>query len=747
LGEPLVTALEAFAASVGDDLIFCMLAHHGAPVTDPPNAPRMATFWTPTDRYDPTRELLKLLMEARERYPDAFISPTADGVPLLAPSAVSLYAGLLTLADWIGSDTTRFEIDGVTGEERERRSRRKAAESVDGLGLDNGARLRSVLGTPTFKDAFDVESPYSMQSIAGEAGTSRVVVLESETGSGKTEAALWRFVRLFAAGEIDGLYFALPTRTSAVQIHARIQAMLDRLFGTSRLQAVLAVPGYLQAGDEKGIRQEAFQTLWPDRPGDRLEDARWAAESPKRFLSARVAVGTVDQALLSGLEVRHAHLRATTLSRTLLVVDEVHASDTYMSTVLTRVIENHTRAGGHVLLLSATLGSTARQRFLNDEQPVALDAAINTPYPALHRSGDTPVELRSAGRVKDVRVECSPWIDAHDRVASCALEAARSGARVLVIRNTVGDAVATLDALERLTGFEDHVLRAGGLATLHHGRFAPDDRRLLDNAVERTIGKKRADRAGCVVIGTQTLEISLDLDADLLLTDLCPMDVLLQRIGRLHRHARGYRPPGYESARVSVLTPVERDLTPFTKQMPSEQRHGLGPMDRMGGGVYANLESIEATWRLIESRDTIAIPTHNRLLVEMATHTDELERISNECEWERTRIEHEGSMLHDEATARRFSIRMEEPFSGLEPFPTDEERPGTRLGTSDWRFEIAEPMQGPFGVPLTAVTIPAWMGSDIKLEDEVIVERDEEGLVLIIGVHRYRYDRKGLRKQ
>src|SRR5690606_3519381 len=129
-------------------------------------------------------------------------------------------------------------------------------------------------------------------------------------------------------------------------------------------------------------------------------------------------------------------------------------------------------------------------------------------------------------------------------LAAQALDAARAGARVLVIRNTVGDAVATRQALAQLAPDAPEPFRLGGVGTLHHGRFAREDRRRLDTAVEAALGKDAPRAGGLVLIGTQTLEISLDLDADLLITDLCPIDVLLQRIGRLHRHERA-RPAGF----------------------------------------------------------------------------------------------------------------------------------------------------------------------------------------------------------
>ena len=215
-----------------------------------------------------------------------------------------------------------------------------------------------------------------------------------------------------------------------------------------------------------------------------------------------------------------------------------------------------------------------------------------------------------------------------DAAAKRALAAARAGAKVLVVRNTVNHAVATQQALEKLAlnGSDLGLLFAcQGLPTLHHGRFAADDRRLLDRAVEERLRKDRAS-GGLIVVGTQTLEQSLDIDADLLMTDLCPMDVLLQRIGRLHRHPRDDRPAGYDTPRCVVLTPDVDDLSPLLKYR--QDANGLGPH----GYVYEDLRVLEATRRLIAEHRDWSIPRMNRELVERATHPEALEDIVEELE-------------------------------------------------------------------------------------------------------------------
>jgi len=183
--------------------------------------------------------------------------------------------------------------------------------------------------------------------------------MEAETGSGKTEAALWRFLDLFEAGAVDGMYFALPTHVAATQAFARILRFADAAFGADRPAIVLAVPGQVQADGARGHKLPDFAFAWDDDPNDAVRQSRWAAAHPKRFLGAQIAVGTLDQALLGTIRTRHAHMRGTMLLRQLLVVDEVHASDRYMETLLSGLLRGHLQAGGHALLLSATLGRKA----------------------------------------------------------------------------------------------------------------------------------------------------------------------------------------------------------------------------------------------------------------------------------------------------------------------------------------------------------------------------------------------------
>ena len=571
-------------------LLYAMLAHHGRPARRPTQSGGgPPELWRPFAGYDP-RATARVLGELGRRwFPDAF----GDGPPMPdAPALAHLFAGVVALADQLGSDENVFEYEPDPDPHYIERARRIATEVVRSKGFRR-TDWPTDAAAADVRTLFDYVAPRPSQRAVSAAPLDRsLLILESETGSGKTEAAVLRFAGLWRAGLVDGLYFAVPTRAAAKQLYGRVRRGLDRLLPpAAHVQTVLAVSGYLVAGDAEGSRVERFEVFWEDEPDEETRLARWSAESARKFLSAPAAVGTVDQVLLAGLRVKWAHFRAASLSRSLLVVDEVHASDAYMTELLFGVLRGHLALGGHALLMSATLGSAARSKFMSSSARSSLPAphdAEDTPYPALTlAAGDGASEthaITGGGPTKSVSMRLLPILGEPAAIARSAVVAARDGARVLVIRNTVNSAQDVFGAILEQRGEDGGLLlKVAHGPALHHSRFAAEDRKLLDDAVERAIGKGARSPGGMIVIGTQTLEQSLDIDADLLISDLCPVDVLLQRIGRLHRHARTDRPRLYgeprcpnPGARCSSPTPGWRaDSTGRSLPTGSESRSAV----------------------------------------------------------------------------------------------------------------------------------------------------------------------------
>jgi len=743
------------------DWFNAVLSHHGKPWTDAPrDLGRHVDLrhWQPAGNYKPAHELLRLRHVADARFRQAFSD--APSIPFTAPLIHAL-AGLTMLADWIASSDWRNSPPPE-------RLEQWAGEWLERIGLDP-APWRARLATEAdFRSAFGFPPNPAQAAFAAAAGP--LAILESETGSGKTEAALWRFVERFRVGAVDGLYFALPTRTAAAALHRRVEKLAAALWPREPPPVVLAVPGYLEDTAD-GALPLAHDGL------DQIEDdARdrpvWAGEHPKRYFAGMIAVGTIDQALLSVLKAKHAHMRGAALMRLMLVVDEVHASDAYMGALTEELLADHIAAGGEAALLSATLGTRARLRYASigmapdgnlraaeDVRP-SLAEAIAFPYPAIttnSRLGGALAGIAATGRQKQIAIELTGLIDDADAIAERAAAIAVQDAKVLVVRNTVTSAIAVQEALERLLGVDSPLLfRVEGVATLHHGRFAREDRLLLDASVEAAVGKAHP-AGGLVLVGTQTLEQSLDIDADYLISDLCPVDVLLQRLGRLHRHAREpdgvtdrLRPEAFRQPRVLVLAPPDDLAGLLIDRRRGRDSHGLGPMIRQGvvRGIYPDVITLELTRRLCAERPMWTIPAMNRELVERVLHPEAREAFfaalpkQEQAFWQNHDNDIVGTSHADGTTARQSVLDRDKDFMHLDNFIPSDEHFTTRLGETGRILDLPEGTIGPFTKEIRRLAIPSWWQTGVEEPSFLRVENNQ--IQFELGGTRVAYGRHGL---
>ena len=720
-------------------LLSAALAHHGRPV-EWPNDPTLGDWERPSLPHYQWRKEASVMKNAMCRWFAGAFQAEGENLPD-EPQFHHMVAGLIALSDWIGSDTRFFGYQAPFKMDYDSEAHKNAAKALEEIGLE--LDIAAFRPAPSFEKLMaEHYKPNAAQSAVGNVEPeAQLLILEAETGSGKTEAALWHFTRLLAAGKVSGLYFAVPTRAAARQLHRRVHEALSHAFGEHAPEAILAIPGMLQAGNAKGQHLTGWKVLWDDDDSQYAQQ-RWAAEHATRFLAAPVAVGTVDQAMLASLQIKHAHLRGSALNRSLLVIDEVHASDAYMTEILKRLTEEHLAVGGYAMLMSATLGARARSRLTGENLPDFEDAS-ETPYPAIWVQGEPdPRTTAYAGRSKTVHLETIATM-APAETAKKAIAMAEQGARVLVIRNTVDKAVETWRAVTD-AGKSSLLLQVAGGPALHHGRFAVEDRALLDEAVEKTLSTDQSrEIQGRIVIGTQTLEQSLDIDADLLITDLCPMDVLLQRIGRVHRHNLP-RPDGFEIAHTWILLP-ERGLEHLTK--PAFY-NGLGGWNKEGGfnGIYQDLAGLELTSRSIKENPVWKIPGMNRTLVESATHPERIEALVAEKgeKWDRYNRKFCGSEAAQKMIA---GLNVLDRTNGYgDPFPDLDEKIMTRLGEEGVILSFESSPEGPFGKSVTRIALPAQWSHGISKKDPVKIERDETCLILSVAEKQFRYSRAGLAK-
>ncbi|PEN11360.1 CRISPR-associated helicase/endonuclease Cas3 [Longibacter salinarum] len=767
-------------------------SHHGRPVKAKGGI--SYAIWDDNNRRSPAEEIARLGKAALHWFPDAFQS--GDLLPGATGPFEHAFNGALTLADWIGSSFPFWNPD-EDGDPNDldaliTRARRLAEDRLQKRALIAAPFQSAIADRVPFGGVLDDPgwTPRPVQSVTADRPIfeeGALTILESDTGSGKTEAALERFFHLYEKGAVDGLYFALPTRTAARQIYNRVERVVKRVFEVHDADpppVIQAVPGYIEADGVKGVPIDRFDVQWhDDMEEDVARERRWAAEQPKQYLAGSVVIGTVDQALLSALQTRYAHARGTALLRHFLVVDEVHASDMYMTQILNAVLDHHLSAGGHALLMSATLGTAARIAFSEQKtgrQHVPdVEEAMRAGYPLVthvsaERHTPDPQATDPSGYRKAVEMQVAPVAGDPDAIAQRAIEAARDGARVLIIRNRVEDCIDVQKAVEaHLAPDErDLLLQVHGTPAPHHSRFAKADRSALDDAIETAFGKDEPIR-GVIAVATQTVQMSLDLSASLMITDLCPVDVLLQRIGRLHRHGRDEHPAGYDVPRCVVLTPESREMAEWIwegrgdlQDMAIKGPHGLGT-------VYQDLRVIEATWRLVEPGDgdemvTWTIPDDNRKLVERGTNPHVLDRIMDEnmgredaTAWQKHADYLFGQNSAAKLSAKNVCLPYDRPFMNV-TFPDDDINAAkTRLGLDDVTVELPEAVPSPFQPDGPAVvrrfSIPRyWLrdrDDDTPLPDDfdVTVEQDCDrtggNIILTLLGKSFLYSRLGFRKR
>ena len=503
-------------------------------------------------------------------------------------------AGLITVADWIGSDERNFPQDAKWALEERRTQARRALAAIDWEPLE----ARPQLG---FADCFpEIVSPNSLQAatanLVREPG---IYVVEAPMGSGKTEAALAAAYKLIASNQASGLYFALPTRVASNRIHLRVQPFLARISVHPASVRLAHSASWLT--EAQPAAQLSPAVARDDEARDHVRSGRSWFASAKRALLTPFGVGTIDQALLGIVAAKHFFVRQFGLAGKVVVLDEVHSYDLYTGTLIDRLVERLRELECTVIVLSATLTEARRRQLLHLN---AGDAASSA-YPLVSGQNRSFVELPCESPTpKAVRLHhFSGAVPVEE-----ALQRASQGECVLWICNTVADAQQTYRELRSANR------EAGPAIALLHARFPFFRREQLEDDWMTRLGKDSAQRpAGCVLVSTQVAEQSVDIDADLLVTDLAPTDMLLQRLGRLWRHPRVARPASQPEAWMQLPTLTDELLRQNSAQ---DLKRALGRSARVYA-PYVLLRSLEL-WRRKES---ITLPDDIRPILE-ATYAD-----------------------------------------------------------------------------------------------------------------------------
>ncbi|ATJ84518.1 CRISPR-associated helicase/endonuclease Cas3 [Halomonas beimenensis] len=519
-------------------------------------------------------------------------------------------AGWAILSDWLGSNRDRFAYcqaamplaeywpKALRYAERalEEAGFAQPPEPVPYAGLADWFGDQSVTPTPLQKEA---------ESLSIGEGP-QLFILEDVTGAGKTEAACILAQRLLAAGHGEGLYFALPTMATSNAMYERL-GHLHRRFYTEASR-----PSCVLAHGARELNDTYMQAVAAEQPEDRDYAAddmtattrcnRWLADSRKKSLLADVGVGTVDQALMGLLPFRHQSLRLYGLARKVLVVDEVHAYDHYMQTLLNQLLAHHARQGGSAILLTATMPRAMRESLAAawreglGQAPAALQ---EEDFPLLTQVGhDLKREVPLASRPEVSREIGIDWLATEEQAVDTVMAAIEAGECVAWVRNTVDDAIRAYEQVCRRHPDPERCL-------LFHSRFAMVDRQRIESDVIERLGKTSTpdQRRGQVLISTQVFQESLDCDVDHMVSDLAPIDLLIQRAGRLQRHVRSPR----RAPVLSVLAPEwsdEPDAQWLKRTLPGTQ------------AVYRDTSLLWLTQRVLRELGAIRMPDQARTLIE-----------------------------------------------------------------------------------------------------------------------------------
>ena len=607
------------------------------------------------------------------------------------------FAGVTVLADWLGSNTHFFPY--VAQPLALRQYWDGSAERANGA-LDTAgvlpARVRAGQMLRDFFPYIETASPLQRWAGSVEIGSQpTIVLLEDVTGAGKTEAAMMLTYRLMAAGQSNGFFIGLPTMATANAMYKRVAGVYRQLFegdadlalahGHRRLVDEFA-RSVLPAADDEHDRAQLDDTA-------SARCSAWLADMSKRALLASAGVGTIDQALLAVLHSKHQSLRLLGLFRKVLIVDEVHACDAYMLSVLERLLEFHARADGSVILLSATLPIHMKQSLLNayamGRQQASVKPIASQAYPLATRWSDVlpaPLEDALGSRANVARTVAVHYEADQAAAYAYVLAALAEGKCVGWIRNTVADAMTAYAHIVEFVPREK--------ITLFHARFALCDRLRKEEQVLACFGEEsgQAARAGRLMIATQVAEQSLDIDFDVLVTDLAPIDRVLQRAGRLHRHVRDgagnrVREPGAVDARPPPCLWV---FGPAWSMEPGARWYA-DAFDK-GQYVYPHHGQLWLTAQLLQ-RGQFNMPAEARSMIEAVFSIDAaippaLSSIA---------IKAEGREIADASQAQRNVLEVDTGY--------------VRGGQNDWWSEAQTPSR--LGEETSEIMLAKWVGGQL----------------------------------
>ena len=349
-----------------------------------------------------------------------------------------------------------------------------------------------------------------------------LVIIEAPTGEGKTEASLALAHALRKQTEGDDFYYALPTMATSNQMFGRLQKHLQARLGVDTQIKLVHGQSFLI---EDELRIEPLSNGGAREQGEPRAAALQWFSGKKRALLAPFGVGTIDQAELAALNARHAALRMFGLAGKVVIVDEVHAYDTYMTTIIEQLLRWLAALNTSVILLSATLPLSRRAQ-LAQAYGVELDAISGSSdaYPSLlvlSRNGIHHASPKAWQTIAQIALDTLFLDDEQvDEKARWLLDTIREGGCACWMTNTVKRAQRLFARLQELAPAHVDL-------TLLHSQYPLEERQKWETEITGKYGPNGRRPEQGIVVGTQVLEQSLDLDFDVMVSDLAPIDLLL----------------------------------------------------------------------------------------------------------------------------------------------------------------------------------------------------------------------------
>ena len=634
-------------------------------------------------------------------------------------------AGLITICDWTasGSDFS-FHSEPESIENYWKRVIPIAEKAIERTGILSTSPSKKAGFVHLFPEYTDSATPLQKISdqIEIDAGP-QLYILEDLTGSGKTEAAMTLTSRMMASGMGDGCYIGLPTMATANAMFKRMGECYRKLFSNNVKPSIVLSHGsrHLSEAFRSSVMDNVANDndrLYKNNKNMEINSGKfhcttWLADSTKKSLLADIGVGTIDQLLLSILPVRYQNLRYYGMTKKILVVDEVHSYDPYMNKLLSAVLKAHISAGGSAVLLSATIPNVLKGQLINSFfQGIGKECTYNpknNKFPLLTKVAKNDVKelaIERDGKTQNVTVEFL-----YDDDAICAEIKNKRNKNYCIswIRNTVSD---VFDAYEKLTS--EYGIPAENIIVFH-SRFAYTDRINIEEQVLKLFGKEstQSAREGKVVIATQVIEQSLDLDFDVMVSDLAPIELIIQRAGRLHRHNRGERGKPF----IYIYSPPETEIP------DAEWYKRIFPK---AAYVYKNTTILWRTKEVLKMEGAIILPERARVLVESVYGENPIN--APEC-FIKDENEAEGEKIAQEDTADFSKLFIEEGYcreSALNEWD-EEEKVSTRLSEEQniiylCRFngEKIEPLySGDFPWEMSSLKIHKGKIGEIKYQREI----------------------------